>query len=78
MYECAQAGHGEVQHVAENQYHDAEHPVHAGYRDIQYHGTHDVERIAEHTSGKTERIQTDVAEDVAHKAGNHVIGIPET
>ena len=77
MYKCTEAGHRQIQHMAENQDHDAEHPIHYRNRNIQNHRSHDVESISEHTAGKTERIKTDVAQYISEEACNHVIGIPE-
>ena len=78
MHECSQAGHREVQHVSENEDYDAEHPVHSGDRDVQYHTAHKVERIAEHTASKPEGIETYVAEHVTEQTGHHIVGVPKS
>ena len=77
MYKSAKARHRKIQHMAENQYYNAEYPIHYRHRDIKYHSTHDIESISKHTAGKTERIQTDVTQDISEQTGNHVIGIPK-
>ena len=78
VHKGSKARHREIQHVTENEDDDAEHPVHSRNRNVENHRSHYVERISEHTAGKAEGIESDVAQNVAQQSGHHIVCVPKT
>ena len=76
MHECAEAGHKEIQHVAEKKYDHERQPLPARVV-AQNHLAQIVEGSSEHSSGQSEGIETYVGEHISEYARSHIVGVPE-
>ena len=74
---AAQAGHGNVQRMTEDQYQPARQPADERACRIVGHERQLVEHAAQHTTRQAQGVETDVGKRIARQARGHVIRVPQ-
>ena len=77
MHEGSEAAHREVQDVAEADDEGEADDVHSRNINPIDRKSQLVERVAKHTSGESERVETQVTQNVAEKSCDGVVGLVE-